>query len=74
MDESECLAEQYLLSLERGSVVYEPDGEKIPDFALAGTIGVEVRRLNQNYRYLDGSIKITVITSRRLRRYFYPFS
>lgn len=57
MDESERLAEQYLLSLKRGSVVYEPDGEKTPDFAFAGTIGVEVRRLNQNYEHPDGSME-----------------
>ena len=57
MDNSEHLVEQYLLALKRGPVVFEPDGEKTPDFALAGTIGVEVRRLNQNYRYLNGSIE-----------------
>lgn len=57
MDKSERLAEQYLLSLERGSVVFEPDGNIPPDFAFSGTIGVEVRRLNQNYGYPDGSIE-----------------
>ncbi len=55
MDESERLVEQYLKDLCKGSVVFEPDGNIPPDFALAGTIGVEVRRLNQNYEYLNGS-------------------
>ena len=57
MDKSERLAEQYLLSLERGSVVFEPDGNTPLDFAFSGTIGVEVRRLNQNYGHPDGSME-----------------
>lgn len=57
MGESERLANQYLLALERGSVIFEPDGNTPPDFSLAGTIGVEVRRLNQNFEYSDGSME-----------------
>lgn len=55
MDESERLVEQYLIGLGKGAVVFEPDGNIPPDFALAGTIGVEVRRLNQNHERPDGS-------------------
>ena len=55
MDESEQLVEKYLLALGRGSVVFEPDGNIPPDFSLEGSIGIEVRRLNQNYERPDGS-------------------
>jgi hypothetical protein len=48
MDETEKVANEYLLSLARGTVVYEPDGNVSPDFLVNGTIAVEVRRLNQN--------------------------
>jgi hypothetical protein len=48
MDDSEKLADEYLRSLARGAVVYEPDGNRPPDFLVNGTIAVEVRRLNQN--------------------------
>ena len=41
--------------LKVGEVVYEPDGNIPPDFAVAQTIGVEVRRLNQNFENSDGS-------------------
>ncbi|MDB6090291.1 MAG: hypothetical protein JWN85_3075 [Gammaproteobacteria bacterium] len=55
MDDSERLAEQYLFALGRGAVVFEPDGNVPPDFSLNRIIGVEVRRLNQNYQRSDGS-------------------
>jgi hypothetical protein len=55
MDESERLAEQFLLGLGVGAVVFEPDGNVPPDFAVGRNIGVEVRRLNQNYVWSDGS-------------------
>ncbi len=55
MDESERLVEKYLLALGRGAVVFEPDGNIPPDFSLDGSIGVEVRRLNENYERPDGS-------------------
>ena len=55
MDESERLVSQYLLSLNQGDVIFEPDGNIPPDFSLGDHIGVEVRRLNQNYEYPDGS-------------------
>lgn len=35
--------------LQLGSVVYEPDGNIPPDFAVEGTLAVEVRRLNQHH-------------------------
>jgi len=48
MDDSENLANNYLLHLGFKSVVYEPDGKIPPDFLAEGRIAVEVRRLNQN--------------------------
>lgn len=53
MDRSEALAKQYLETLDLGPIVYEPDGNVPPDFALKGGIAVEVRRLNQNHGALD---------------------
>lgn len=55
MDSSEQLAERYLKSLGLGKVVFEPDGNIPPDFSVAGKIGVEVRRLNQNYEHPNGN-------------------
>ena len=55
MDDSELLTDQYLRSLDIGEVLYEPDGNVPPDFTVAGRIAVEVRRLNQNYEFPDGS-------------------
>jgi hypothetical protein len=55
MDDSERLADQYLRSLSLGDVIYEPDGNVPPDFCVGGKIAVEVRRLNQNYEFSDGS-------------------
>jgi hypothetical protein len=55
MDDSERLADQYLHSLNLGAVIYEPDGNIPPDFSVGGRIAVEVRRLNQNFEFSDGS-------------------
>jgi hypothetical protein len=55
MDKSEELAECYLTSLGLGAVVYEPDGNVPPDFAIGGAIAVEVRRLNQNHEAGGGT-------------------
>lgn len=55
MDDSEQLADKYLRSLDLGSVVYEPNGNVPPDFCIDGRIAVEVRRLNQNFEFPDGS-------------------
>jgi hypothetical protein len=44
----EEIAEKYLRTC--GATVFEPDGNIPPDFSVNGNIGVEVRRLNQNYR------------------------
>jgi len=49
MDSSERLAEKYLHGLGLDPVIYEPDGNIPPDFSVGDKIGVEVRRLNQNY-------------------------
>lgn len=55
MDDSEQLVERYLNGLGKGVVVFEPDGNIPPDFSVAASIGVEVRRLNQNHEHPDGS-------------------
>jgi len=55
MDDSERLANLYLRDLNLGPVVFEPDGNIPPDFSVGGYIGVEVRRLNQNFVKLDGT-------------------
>jgi hypothetical protein len=55
MDDSERLADQYLRSLGIGDVAYEPDGNIPPDFCVGGSIAVEVRRLNQNFEFSDGT-------------------
>ena len=49
MKPEESFAEQYLLGLGLGQVVFEPDGNIPPDFSIGKTLGVEVRRLNQQY-------------------------
>ena len=48
MDQSESHVRDYLESLGLGRVVYQPDGNVPPDFAVGGRIAVEVRRLNEN--------------------------
>lgn len=53
MNRDEKAAETYLISQIRETKIYEPDGNIPPDFSLGSSIGVEVRRLNQNY--FDGS-------------------
>ncbi len=55
MDFSETLAHKYLVGLDLGKVVYEPDGNIPPDFSIGGHVGVEVRRLNQNFTASDGT-------------------
>lgn len=55
MDASERLADKYLRGLKLGEVAYEPDGNVPPDFSVGGRIGVEVRRLNQNYTDSSGA-------------------
>lgn len=49
MKKEEQIAETYLNQLALGTVKYEPDGNIPPDFSIHSTIGVEVRRLNENY-------------------------
>ena len=49
MNKEEKLALQYLENLGSRNIVYEPDGNIPPDFAINNEIGIEVRRLNQNF-------------------------
>jgi hypothetical protein len=49
MNQEERTAQKYLKALSKGNVVFEPNGNIPPDFSVGATIGVEVRRLNQNY-------------------------
>lgn len=57
MDQSERLVHQFLLSQNLGPVCFEPDGNVTPDFSVNGVIGVEVRRLNQNYTKSSGKVE-----------------
>ncbi len=54
MDGSERIAHQYLLSLGIGDPVYEPDGNRPPDFAIDNRTAIEVRRLNQHRELPEG--------------------
>lgn len=49
MNPEEKVVRNYFDALDAGSVVFEPDGNIPPDFSIDGSIGVEVRRLNENY-------------------------
>lgn len=49
MDPTETAAEAFLLRLNLGPVVYEPDGNIPPDFRVGSDLAVEVRRLNQHH-------------------------
>jgi len=57
MKREEELAHRYLVSLDLGSVVYEPEPNLPPDFLIDRRIAVEVRRLNQNEVTGDGHLK-----------------
>jgi len=48
VDMSEKIVYQYLAAQGFTDVVYEPDGNVMPDFLVDGRIAVEVRRLNQH--------------------------
>jgi hypothetical protein len=57
-DESELIAQQFLLHSGHWSVDYEPCGrDTAPDFLVDGQIAVEVRRLNQNFVSRDGRVE-----------------
>ena len=49
MKKEERIVRDYLVSCGYNNIAYEPDGNVPPDFSVNSTIGVEVRRLNQNY-------------------------
>ncbi|MGE0155100.1 MAG: hypothetical protein AB7R90_20975 [Reyranellaceae bacterium] len=48
MKSEERLAEQYLRSIGIGDIVYQPDGNVMPDFLVDQHVAIEVRRLNQH--------------------------
>lgn len=48
MKKEEKIAYDYLVSSGHKNIIYEPHGHIPPDFSIDGSIGVEVRRLNQN--------------------------
>ena len=49
MKPEECVVNLFLNQTQKGKIVYEPDGNIPPDFSIDERIGVEVRRLNQNF-------------------------
>lgn len=67
MDASEQLVREYLEGLGYHDIVYEPDGQMPPDFAVDGRIAVEVRRLDQNEQLTEGRRSLEAV-SRPLRR------
>lgn len=48
MKDSDKFTYEYLLHRGFASIVYEPDGNVMPDFLVEGRIAIEARRLNQN--------------------------
>lgn len=56
MNQDEKIAEKYLKKYHK-NVIFEPDGNIPPDFLIEDCIGVEVRRLNQQYYLEDGKAK-----------------
>lgn len=56
MDRSETLVRRHLESLGFSDIVFEPDGNIPPDFAIESRIAVEVRRLNQSVES-DGKLR-----------------
>lgn len=49
MNAEEKIAKKYLEELKIGKVIFEPDGNIPPDFSISNAIGIEVRRLNENF-------------------------
>ena len=47
MKPEEKVAERFLSEQNLGTIIYEPKGQRTPDFSINNEIGVEVRRLNK---------------------------
>lgn len=54
MDDAEALCARYVDHIGAGPAVYEPDGNRPPDFCLPDGTAIEVRRLNQ-HADIDGA-------------------
>lgn len=50
MNHDEGIAYSFLKENFEGTLKFEPDGNIPPDFSLDGKIGIEVRRLNKNFK------------------------
>lgn len=50
MKPEEKVAELFLSELNLGTIIYEPKGQRTPDFSINNEIGVEVRRLNKHLK------------------------
>lgn len=75
MKPEELIAEKYLLQ-KYNNLIYEPDGNIPPDFSIYNKIGVEVRRLNQQYRgngkiegLDDNGIRLEMAINSELQKY-----
>ncbi|MGZ0020452.1 hypothetical protein [Nitrosomonas sp. wSCUT-2] len=66
MNEDEKVAEEYL-KRHHDNVIFEPDGNIPPDFLIENSIGVEVRRLNQQYYTQNGNARGLSETARPFR-------
>jgi hypothetical protein len=50
MKPEEKIAERFLIEQNLGRIIYEPKGQRTPDFSINNEIGVEVRRLNKHLK------------------------
>jgi hypothetical protein len=67
MDSTEAVARRFLTNCGFVDPVFEPDGRCPPDFLVAGSIAVEVRRLNQNVSSGKGYEGLENVTAALLR-------
>lgn len=63
MNADEEIAKRFLIG-ERHKPVFEPDGNRPPDFSAAGSIGIEVRRLNQSF---DAQSRVAALEETKIR-------
>lgn len=77
MNSDEKIAFEYLRSIGNGIPEYEPNGKIPPDFTLEDKIGVEVRRLNQNYfegEKIEGIEQVSIKMKKILETCFESFN
>lgn len=63
MNKDELIVFNYLQLTHGTNIVFEPNGNKSPDFLLNSNIAIEVRRLNQNFFSKDKSEGLETLTN-----------